>query len=116
MKKRVWTQTEIFNFLRNNPLGVKVHVGDLTDMNNEDYIFYDMVSESIVGYDNSGSYLASVQFAIATRDFDNRKRLVEYLKTAFTCSISYTMGEESEYFIAYCSTTLMISNEDWENG
>lgn len=112
---RVWTQTEIYNYLLSNPLNAKVHTGSLEDMNNEDYIFFDMLSEQVLASDNNGLYKSTVQFTVATKDFDRRKTLVKYIKEMFVCSIEYLRSDEAEYYIAYCSTALFMREEE-DNG
>lgn len=109
---RVWTQTEIYNYLLGNPIRAKVHTGSLEDMNNEDYIFFDILSERVLGYDNKGSYIATIQFTVATKDFDNRKLLVKYIKDEFVCDIDYEKVEEAEYYAARCVTSLFMLSED----
>ena len=111
MSKRVWTQTELKQYLESNPLNVKVEFGIITDLNNQDYIFVDLLREQAVGFDNNGLYLSTIQFVIATKDFDNRKTLVKYIKDMFTCSFSYDKADESEYYAAYCTTTLIMEEE-----
>lgn len=109
---KVWTQTEIYEYLLGNPLSAKVHTGSLEDMNNEDYIFFDTLSERLVGADNKGLYLSTVQFTVATKDFDNRKLMVKYIKDKFVCSIDYERSDEAEYYVAYCVTTLMMREDN----
>lgn len=109
---RVWTQTEIFQYLLGNPLNAKVHTGSLEDMNNEDYIFFDVLSDTLISYDNIGLYKSTVQFTVATKDFDNRKVLVNYIKKKFVCQIQYIRSDEAEYYLAYCSTELLVREEN----
>lgn len=113
--KRVWTQTEIYDYLLSNPLQAKVHTGSLEELNNEDYIFFDILDERPLGFDNNGLYLSTVQFVVATKDFDERKLLVKYIKDAYVCQIDYDKSEESEYYSAFCVTTLLMQEEQ-DNG
>lgn len=43
--KRSYTQKEIYTYLKNNPLHVPVHIGDLEDMEGQDYIFLDVLND-----------------------------------------------------------------------
>ena len=98
--KRLFTQKEIYSLLCDNPLKVDVHIGDLEDMQGKDYIFLDYFSESSIGSDNNGIYQTIFQISIATKDFENRKTLVNYIKTLFYSSPTYTKSDDSEYYIA----------------
>lgn len=112
MSKRVWTQKEIFDYLLSNPLHVKVHTGSMESLNNEDYIFFDILSERVLGSDNNGIYLSTIQFTVATKDFDNRKTLVKYIKNQYVCTIDYDFVDEEEYYAAICNTTLFMREDE----
>lgn len=96
------TQKDIYDYLCNNPLGVEVHIGDLEDMNGKDYIFFDYLNEELISSDDRGCYQTFCQITIATRDFNRRKVLVDYLKNYINVSISYEKSDEFEYYLARC--------------
>ncbi len=107
--KKSFTQKEIWDYLNDNPLGVKVHVGDLDDMNNQDYIFFDYLTDTPISADDG--YTDSkieVQFSVLTKDFEDRKTLVKYIKDMFVCNVSLDHSDEHEYYAAYMRTFLLI--------
>ena len=110
--KKTFTQKEIWDYLTSNPLNVAVHVGDLEDMNNQDYIFFDYLTDNPISADNGYTdSLINVQFSVVTKDFEARKTLVKYIKDKFVCTVSFDHSEEHEYYIAYMRTTLLIRDE-----
>lgn len=107
--KKSFTQKEIWDYLVDNPLGVKVHVGDLDDMNNQDYIFFDYLTDNPISADDG--YTDSkigVQFSVLTKDFEDRKILVNYIKDMFVCTVSFDHSEEHEYYAAFMRCDLLI--------
>lgn len=95
---KVYSQKEIFDFLKANPYDVKVHVGDLEDMNNQDYIFLAYLYDNPIGYDNQAAYKSTIQIDVATRDLDMCRSLVKYIRGEFVASVSYTHSQEHEYY------------------
>ena len=106
--KRLYTQKEIYGLLCDNPLKLEVHIGDLEDMQGKDYIFLDYFSENSIGSDNDGVYQTIFQISIATKDFEKRKQLVNYIKTLFYSSPTYTKSDDSEYYIAQFNIGVFI--------
>lgn len=107
--KRSFTQKEIFELLKSNPLNVKVHTGDLDDLNGEDYIFFDSLSDDLIASDNSGSYVTEVQFTVFCKNFDDRKRLVNFLKQNFVGRVNRENDIKNGYFLARMRTELFIN-------
>jgi len=110
--KRRWTQKEIWDYLNQNPLKVTVHIGDLDDMKNLDYIFFDYLTDEPISADDGYSdSLYEVQFTVCTKDFENRKTLVKYIKDMFLCTVSYDHSEEHEYYVAFMRTNVFINEQ-----
>lgn len=103
------TQKEIFLFLKNNPLKVDVHMGDLEDLQGKDYIFLDFLGEEIIGSDNNGIYKTNLQITIATRQFEDRRRLVEYCKGLKVFKISYETSSQFQYYLARLNTEIILN-------
>lgn len=108
------TQKNIKTYLENNPLGVRVAIGSIEEMNNEDYIILNYLYERLIGSDNRGIYSTALQFTIATKDFDNRKKLVDYIKQQFNVSVDYEMSNEYQYYMATCDTTIILVKDEEE--
>lgn len=104
----IYTQKEIYDYLKLNPLNVDVHVGDLEDLNGKDYIFLDYLYDTLIGYDNAGDYRREIQITVVTRDFEDREILVRYVKDKFNISVSYETSEEFFYYLARCRTEVML--------
>lgn len=104
----IYTQKQIYDYLLENPLNVSVHIGDLEDMQGQDWIFFDYLNDVLIPSDDEGCYRADVQFTIATKDFDNRKVLVDYLKQNFNLSISYERSDEFNYYLARCECGILV--------
>lgn len=107
-----YTQKGIYDYLCANPLGVPVHIGDLEDMNGSDYIFLDYLTERIIGYDDKGTYKMELQITVATKDFDNRKTLTDYVRDYINVSTMYDKSLEFEYYISRNNATVVLCNED----
>ena len=109
------TQKNIKQYLEANPLGTKVAVGSIQEMNNDDYIILNYLYERLIGSDNRGIYSTAVQFTIATKDFDNRKILVDYIKQQFNVSVDYEMSNEYQYYMATCDTTIILVKDEGDS-
>lgn len=96
------TQKDIFDLLKENPLGIDVHVGDLEDLNGKDYIFLDFTSEELIGSDDLGCYQTFVQITICTKDWTDRKTLANFVKNLFGVSITYENSQTFQYYQAIC--------------
>ena len=109
---KTFTQKEIWDYLCDNPLGVTVHIGDLEDMNNQDYIFFDYLTDNPINADDGYTdSLIGVQFSVVTKGFDSRRELVDYIKQQFVCNISFDHDSEHEYYVAYMRTTILLRRE-----
>lgn len=98
--KRVFTQKEIYDFLKANPLNVDVHIGDLEDMQGKDYIFLDYKNDVPTLRDNDAYYQSILQISVLTRDFRDRRTLCNYIKTKFLSAPTYSKSIEFEYYQA----------------
>lgn len=106
--KKMFTQKEIYDYLLANPYGFKVHTGDLDDLNNQDYIFFDYLNERLIPADNNAEYITFIQISIASKDYDTIRKVVRYVKKMFVMEFSYSNAEEHEYFLAQGRTGLFI--------
>lgn len=106
---RSWTQKELYDFLKANPLHTEVHVGDLEDMNGQDYIFLDYVNDVPMLRDNHADYQTIIQISILTKDFENRKILTSYVRDEFLTAPDYSFDDEHEYYQAQMTTGVFIS-------
>ena len=107
--RRSFTQKEIYDFLKANPLGTQVHIGDLEDMEGQDYIFLDYMNEEPMLRDNEADYQMIIQISVLTKDFEDRKTLVNYIKQKFLIAPEYSRSDESEYYQAQFTTGVFIS-------
>lgn len=107
-----YTQKGIFEYLQNNPLGVPVHIGDLEDMNGSDYIFLDYLTDRLIGWDDKGTYKTELQITVATKDFDNRKILTDYVRDYINVSTMFDKSLEFEYYISRNNAIVVLCNED----
>lgn len=103
------TQKEIYEYLLANPLNVAVHIGDLEDMNGNDYIFLDYLNDLPFLSDNTADYQTIIQISVLTKDFENRKTLVSYIKKKFLSSPTYSKSNESEYYMAQFTTGVILN-------
>lgn len=102
------TQKEIYDYLKANPLRVQVWIGQKDNLNGADYIFLDYLNDDLIGFDNKGAYRSNIQFTVATKDFNNRKVLVDYIKEQFNVEVTYETSTEFQYFLARCRTGILI--------
>lgn len=107
--RRSYTQKEIYDYLKANPLGTQVHIGDLEDMEGQDYIFLDYLEDVAMLRDNSADYQSIIQISVLTKDFDDRKTLVNYIKQKFLIEPAYSKSDEFEYYQAQFTTGVFIS-------
>jgi hypothetical protein len=108
---RSFTQKEIYQYLLANPLNTKVHIGDLEDMNGEDYIFLDYANDVPMLRDNEADYQSIIQISVLTNDFEDRKTLVNYIKQKFLIAPVYSRSDESHYYMAQFTTGVFLSEE-----
>ena len=109
--RRNYTQKEIYEYLKANPLGTNVHVGDLEDMEGQDYIFLDYFSDNPILCDNDGYYQTIIEISVLTKDFEDRKTLVKYIKKKFLSTPSYSRSDEYEYYQAQFTTGVFLTDE-----
>lgn len=105
----IYSQKDIYDYLSANPLNTIVAVGDVEDLNGRDYIFLDYTGEQLIGSDNRGCYKTSIQVTVATRDFENRKILVDYVKQLTNFSITYEKDIDFEYYVARCTCEVLMN-------
>ena len=108
MMRRSFTQKEIYDYLKANPLGTEVHIGDLEDMNGQDYIFLDYLNDVAMLRDNNADYQTIMQISVLTRDFEDRKTLVNYIKKKFLSAPTYSKSDEFEYYEAQFTIGVFI--------
>lgn len=108
----IYTQKMIYDYLLSNPLNVDVSVGDVENLNGGDYIFLDFTNDDLMGSDNRGTYQSYIQITVATRDFRNRKTLVEFIKNYLNVTVTYEKAIDFEYFIARCTCGVLMYEEN----
>lgn len=106
--RRSFTQKEIYEYLKANPLNVAVHIGDLEDMDGKDYIFVDYLNDIAMLRDNNADYQNIIQISVLTRDYEDRKILVKYIKDKFLSAPTYSKSDEFEYYQAQFNVGLFI--------
>lgn len=104
----IYTQKDIYDYMCANPMGIDVSVGDVKNLNGGDYIFLDYTNDEIIGYDDEGTYQSYIQITIATRDFEDRKTLVRYVKNYLNVSVMYEKAIDFEYFVARCTCGVLM--------
>lgn len=110
----MYSQKGIFEYLKANPLGVPVHIGDLEDMNGNDYIFLDYLTDRIIGWDDRGAYKTELQITVATKDFDNRKILTDYVRKYINVSTMFDKSLEFEYYISRNNALVVMFDGETE--
>lgn len=106
--KRTFTQKEIYEYLKNNPLGTAVHIGDLEDMDGQDYIFLDYLNDIAMLRDNNADYQNIIQISVLTKDYEDRKTLVKYIKEKFLSAPTFSKSDEFEYYQAQFTIGVFI--------
>lgn len=106
--RRSFTQKEIYEYLLANPLGTQVHIGDLEDMDGQDYIFLDYLNDEPMLRDNEADYQSIIQISVLTKDYEDRKILVNYIKQKFLIAPEYSKSDEFEYYQAQFTTGVFI--------
>lgn len=107
--QRSFSQKEIYEYLKANPLNTQVHIGDLEDMQGQDYIFLDYFEDVPMLRDDEADFQNIVQISVLTKDFENRKILVNYIKQKFLIAPEYSHSDEFEYYQAQFTTGLFIN-------
>ena len=83
----------------------------LDNENGEDYIFLDYYSDIPKLRDNDADYQTMIEISVLTKDFEDRKILVEYIKQKFLSTPTYSRSDEYEYYQAQFQTGVFIVNE-----
>lgn len=104
----IYTQKGIYDYLCANPLGTAVNVGDLEDLNGQDYIFLDFLNEDLIGYDDKGTYRTELQITVACKDFENRKTLTKYVQDYMNVSTYYETSYAFEYYLSRNTATVIL--------
>ena len=107
--KRTFTQKEIVDYLKANPLNFEVKTGNLNNLNNKDYIFFDYLYDNIKGADNNAIYSTMIQFSVLTKNFESRKTICQYIKNMFVVRFQFDKADESEYYQATGLTEVFIN-------
>ena len=107
----IYSQKDIFDYLSANPLGTRVAVGDVSNVNGSDYIFLSFTNEGLISYDNGATYQTYIQITVATRDYEDRRKLVDYVKDYLTVTITYDKAIDFEYFLARCTCGVLMHEE-----
>lgn len=102
-------QKDIYDWLKTNPLGVDVEVGSKDDLNGRDYLFLNFLTEELIGSDDKGVYKTSVQITVATKDFEDRNLLVDFIKEKFNVYVTYDTSDEFEYYVADCNFEVILN-------
>ena len=108
---RTYTQKEIYEYLLANPLNTAVHIGNLEDMNGEDYIFMDFFQDVPTLRDNSAYYQTIIQISVLTRDFEDMKTLTKYIQSEFLTAPTYSRNETFEYYQAQMNIGVFLFEE-----
>ena len=109
--KRSYTQKEIYDYLCANPLGTAVHIGDLEDLDGQDYIFLDFLNDVAMTRDNTADYQTMIQISVTTKSFEYRKKLVKYIKNEFLSAPIYSKSTEAEYYVAQFTIGVILTDE-----
>lgn len=106
--RRSYTQKEIYDYLKDNPLGTEVHIGDLEDMQGKDYIFLDYANDEPILRDNDAYYQTALQISVTVKNFEDRKILVNYIKKKFLSAPTYSKSDEFEYYVAQFTIYVLL--------
>lgn len=109
--RRSYTQKEIYEYLVANPTSTNVHIGDLEDMNGEDYIFLDFLNDVAMLRDNDADYQTMIQISVTTKDFEKRKTLTKYIQDEFLSAPTYSRSVEGEYYVAQFTIGVLLTQE-----
>ena len=107
----IYTQKQVYDYLLLNPLNVNVAVGDVSDLDGRDYLFLSYTNDEIIGADNKATYQTFIQITVATRDFEDRKTLVNYVKDLLNVTVTYEKAIDFEYYVARCNCGVLMYEE-----
>lgn len=105
---RTYTQKEIYEYLADNPLNIEVRMGAVEDMLGQDYIILEYLNDIPTLHDNTAIYQKQMQITCLTRDYEDRKTLINYVQAKFLTSANYTMSDQSDYYIAQFTIGVFI--------
>lgn len=110
----ILSQKEIYDYLCANPLGVNVNIGELEDLNGDDYIFLDFEREELIGSDNRGVYKLYFEIVCACKNFDNCITLTRYVQDKFNVDVRYNQATDFEYYLSNNNGWIILyeNNED----
>lgn len=108
MARRMIKQQEMFELLQNNPLNIAVDIGDLEEMDGSDYICFDKLEDTYIGYDDTGIHQTTIRFTVRCKSYDDRDTTIDFLKENFKGDVSYEHDTEQEYFIGRLTTGVFI--------
>lgn len=106
--KRSYTQKQVYDYLKANPLNTEVHIGSLEDLNGQDYIILDFLNDVAMLRDNNADYQTLIQVSCLTKDFEDRKTLSNYIKDEFLSAPIYSKSDEFEYYQAQFTIGLLM--------
>lgn len=105
------SQKEMYEYLLANPLNVAVHIGDLDDMQGNDYIFLDFVNDEAILRDNDAYYQTIVQISVLTRNYEDRKTLTKYIQNKYLSAPTYSRYDESQYYQAQFTFGVLLRDD-----
>lgn len=105
---RTYKQKEIFDYLKVNPLNIEVRMGAVPDMEGQDYIILDYLNDIPTLHDDTACYQKQMQITCLTKDYENRKTLINYIQDKFLTSANYMMSDQSDYYIAQFTIGVFI--------
>lgn len=106
--RRTYSQKEIYDYLKANPLNVPVHFGTLEDMQGSDYIIVDYLNDVAMLRDNTADYQNRMVINCITKSYEDRKSLVEYIQAKFLTAPTYSKSAETEYYVAQCEIGVFV--------
>lgn len=110
--RRTYTQKEIYEYLKANPLDVQVHFGDLEDMNGQDFIFVDYLNELPTLRDNDAYYQSIVQISVLTKSYKDRKTLSKYIQQKFLSAPTFSVSDEHQYYQAQFNIGVFVYEQN----
>lgn len=105
---RTYTQKEIFDILSANPLSLEVKMGAVEDLEGQDYIILDYLNDLPVLHDDTACYQKQMQITTLTKDYEDRRTLINYVQNKFLTSATYTMSLQSDYYVAQFTIGVFI--------
>lgn len=110
--KKVFTQIELINLLKSNPLNCEVFFNEKgkTILNNSDYIFVDLILDKNILADNKVKMIVNqIQIDFYVNDFDNYISLKKFIQSNFIGF--FTHQKEDHYNRGILTTDIFV--KDW---